>query len=307
MNFLPSRRVFIALGCIFALGGTSFWSSPGEAAERRARRARSQAENADTVDLFTAIEAKQIDVKLIAKSSKKANVVIKNNSDRPLRVALPAAFAGVPVLAQRGGRGGGFGGPGGFGGDGFGGGGRGGRGGGGAGGFGAGGGAGGGQQQGIGGGFGGGGLGGGGLGGGGFGGGGFFNVKPEQVAKITVDCVCLEHGKKEPHAKVPYELRPIESFSSKSEVHELLKMLAHGELPQRIAQAAVWHLANDMSWQELAAKRIEHVTGGSEPFFSLAEVQLAMRAAHEAHARAEFQRRNSTGSLADQVSAIPSR
>ena len=51
---------------------------------------------------------------------------------------------------------------------------------------------------------------GGGMGGMGGMGGGMFNVPPEQTGKIKVPTVCLEHGKAEPHAKIPYEIKPID-------------------------------------------------------------------------------------------------
>jgi hypothetical protein len=62
------------------------------------------------VNLFAAQEAGDIDVQLIPKNAKEANVIIKNNTKKPLAIKLPEAFAGVPVLAQFGGQQGGFGG-----------------------------------------------------------------------------------------------------------------------------------------------------------------------------------------------------
>lgn len=109
----------------------------------------------ESVDMFDAMASGDIEVILKPKDATQANFIVKNNSDRPLAITMPSAFASVPVMKQL--NGGGFGG--GQQGGGFGGGQQGG-------GFGAGGG------QGGGGGFGG-GQGGGGFGGGGFGGGGF--------------------------------------------------------------------------------------------------------------------------------------
>ncbi len=53
--------------------------------------------------MFAAMEAGQIDVKFIPLGPEKANLLIKNLTEKPLNVQLPAAFAGVPVLAQFGG------------------------------------------------------------------------------------------------------------------------------------------------------------------------------------------------------------
>ena len=200
------------------------------------------------VELFDAIKSGDINVKFIARNSREAKVMVKNNTKEALSVKLPEVFAGVPVLAQ-GGR--------------IGGGGNRNRGGnsrgnnqns---------------QNQGVGGGFGG--------GGGGFGGGGAFSVPPERVGEIEVTTVCLEHGKKEPRTQVAYEIRPLDSFTKKPEVHELMKMMTSGEFSQRAAQAAAWHMMDGMTWEQLANKRIEHADGTSEPYFQREEVLTAMQ------------------------------
>ena len=148
-----------------------------------------------------------------------------------------------------------------------------------------GGGMGGGMMGGMGGGMGGMGGGMGGMGGGGMGG-GFFNVGPEKVGKIKVTTVCLEHGKKEPNNRMVYQVVPIESFVKDANVVELCKMVGRREVPQNAAQAAVWHMANGLSWQELAAKdRVRHLDGSVEKYFSFTEMQLATRIMTEANRR----------------------
>ncbi len=229
------------------------------AAEVKNATAEDQPE-AKTVEMFAAMEAGDIEVKIIPRNSKQSTVLIENKTDKPLSIKLPQAFAGVPALAQFGG--------GGLGGGGLGGGGQGGG------------------QQGFGGGMGGGGMGGGGMGGGGMGG-GMFNVAPEKVGKIKVTTVCLEHGKKEPAARIPYKIVPIESFTDRANVIELCKMLGRGEIDQRAAQVTAWHLANDMSWEELARKEIKHLNGVREPYFTRAELLRALRIAQAANDRAK--------------------
>jgi len=240
---------------------------------------------AETVEMFAAIEAEQIEVKLIPKDSTECRVFIKNKTDKPLSIKLPEAFAGVPVLAQFGGGGmggmggGGMGGMGGMGGQqgmggGMGGMGMGGMGGGGMGGMGGGG------NQGMGGGMGGmggGGMGGGGMGGMGGGGGGFFNVPPEKVGDFKVTTVCLEHGKREPRPKMKYEIKPIEELTDKPEVREVCRMLGYGMLPQRAAQVAAWHLNSNMSWQQLAGKQLHYADGTRSPYFSQQEIRGGMQ------------------------------
>ena len=219
----------------------------GLSAAERGKNAKPEAE-AEKVDLFEAIANKQIDVKFIPKDSTQAKVTIENKTDKPLSVKLPAAFAAVPVLAQAPAAGAG----------------RAGRttqq-----------------QPQPMGGGFGGGGMGGGMMGGGMGGGGGMFNVAPEKIAQLKVPGVCLAHGQPEPRAAIPYEIKPLETVSEKDGVRETLAMLANGQINQRAAQVAAWHLCSNMSFDELAAKRLRFANGTSQPYFSADEMRAGMQ------------------------------
>jgi len=223
-----------------------------------------QAGASESIDLFTAIDQKVVDVKLIPKDSTECNVIVKNKTDKPLTIRMPETFAGVPVLAQLGGIGGDMG--------------YGGRRGGGYGGYG-GGGYGGGAQ-----GFGG-GMGGYGGYGGGYGGygGGMWNVPPEKVVQVKVPIVCLDHGKPDPNPRIPYEIKPIESYAKGPEVNEVLKMLAEGKITQRVAQAAAWHFQNGLSLEELARKEIRTAIGLRHPYFSPAEIRAAVQVVGEAN------------------------
>ena len=261
---IPSRKSFArsVLG-IAMLGALSMASVPATSqAEGRAKRAD------DTVnaEFFAAMDAGKIDVKFIPKDATKANVLVKNLTDKPLNIKLPAAFAGVPINAQGlGGGGGGFGGGGG----------------------GLGGGGGGGGQA-VGGG-GGGGLGGGGGGGGlGGGGGGFMRVPAERMKKIAFTTVCLEHGKPDPNPKMGYKIVPLEQFSKDENVKVVCEALGNGLLTQNTAQAATWHLTDKLSWEELAKKnRSESKYTGIIRWFSPIELRTAHAAVAEAKRIAE--------------------
>ena len=222
-------------------------------------------DDAINAEFFAAMDAGKIDVKFIPRDATQANVLVKNLTDKPLNIQLPAAFAGVPVLGQ--GFGGGMGG-GGMGGGGMGGGGMGGGGGG----------------QGMGGGMGGGGMGGGGMGGGGMGGGGgFMRIPPERMKKITATTVCLEHGKPDPNPKMAYKIVPLEQFTKNPEVRVVCEALGNKLITQNTAQAAAWHLMDKMSWQELAQKnRVESKYTGNIPWFNRLELQTADAVVKEA-------------------------
>ena len=216
-----------------------------------------------SVELFKAMEEGQIEARFIALGPDKANLIVENKGDQPLSIQLPTAFAGVPINGQ------------------FGGGGLGGGGGGlGGGGLGGGGGGGGGQAVGGGGGGlggGGGGLGGGGLGGGG-GGGGFLRVPPEKKGKVSFQTVCLEHGKPDPNAKMEYKIIPFEQFSQDPEIRSVVEALGNRKIDQGTAQAAAWHLTDDLDWNKLRTmNRVESRYTGNVRYFSDAQLKLAFQ------------------------------
>jgi hypothetical protein len=63
-------------------------------------------------------------------------------------------------------------------------------------------------------------------------------------------------------------------------------MLGRGEIEQSAAQAAVWHLANGLTWQQLTNKiGVKHINGTTEPFFSLQALQKAHQAVQEVSRR----------------------
>ena len=230
----------------------------------------------ETVDVFAAIEEGRLEAKLIPRNSRQCNLLIKNLSDKPVNVAMPDVFAAVPVLAQFNNNQNGNdpfanannkGAP---------------------------------QQLGVGNPF-----------GNPFGNRGNmnmmnnngrqfnlpvpnrpggramfapFNVSPEKVARLTLPAVCLEHGKKEPRSSMAYAIKPIDAATDKAQAHEICRMLGRGEIDQRVAQAAAWHLANELSWEALAAKRV-HVRGlGHKRLYSRQQLALAKDAVGEAFA-----------------------
>jgi hypothetical protein len=241
-------------------------------------------EELDQAGLFAAMDAGQIEAQFIPQNAAHANLIVKNLTDKPLRIQMPAAFAGVPILAQgmMGGMGGGMGGMGGMGGGGMGGMGGGGQamGGGGMGGMG-----------GMGGGMGGmGGMGGGGMGG------GMFTVKPGRVHKVALDTVCLEHGKPDPNPRMKYAIVPLEQVTKDPAVSLLCQALGKGQVAQNTAQAAAWNLMDGLAWEELAKKnRVESRYTGNIPFFTQLELRAAMAVVAEARRLAAEEPTPTTG------------
>ena len=91
---------------------------------------------------------------------------------------------------------------------------------------------------------------------------------PAKSASYKIATVCLEHGKRDPRPAIPYEIRPLETVTTKPGVAEVLTLLGYGKIDQREAQAAAWHLANGMSWEQLAQKRVQTVLGDGGSYFT---------------------------------------
>jgi len=231
----------------------------------------------ELVEIFSGIEKGQIEVQLIARDSARANLLVRNKTDKPLNVVLPQAFAGVPVAAQfqdpliddplaNNARL-----P---------------------------------QQMGV-------GPGRNNLWPGmmnvrgpnvrgpnvrgpnvppGF----WFNVAPEKVGKLKLTGVCLEYGKPDPRPRFKYQIKPLRSVADKPEVAELCAMLGRGEIGQRAAQLAAWHLNNELSWQKLANMRTK-LAIGTKPTYTQRELRAAKTAAEKATKLAEQRRRPSSG------------
>ena len=225
-------------------------SQPTLAREPRPAGVSSTVLAARAPDVLEAEAQGLVSVRYIPNDSRSAQIIVTNRSKRPVTLRLPDAFTGTPVLAQMGGMGMGMGG---------------------------------GQQnravfgaqpqQ-----TGGGGLGGqgmNGMGGMGGGGGGAFSIPPQKMRVFRVTTVCLEHGKPEPSSGYPYRLAALQSFSTDAKLAVVMESLGRGELSQKIAQAAAWHLANGMSWEELAAEAIDHAGGDPDEAYFTPDALMA--------------------------------
>lgn len=226
--------------------------------------------SAKTMEMFDAMENGLITVDYIGRDATQANLIFRNQGQEPLDIVLPATFGAVPVLAQGfppAGNGVGQG-------------------------FGAG--QAGGGGQGIGGGIGGGGN----VGGQGFGqgigqgigqgrgqgggvqgpGGGFFRVEPDKPRKMSVATLCLNHGKADPNPRMKYKVVRLAEVNESKMIEGFCRGLADRKISQNVAQAAAWHVANGLSWDELIQKpKVVSQYTGVEMFFSKNEIESAKR------------------------------
>jgi hypothetical protein len=203
---------------------------------------------ATDVELFDAIKGGQAEVRVIPRDSTVLTLMVKNTTDKPLRLQLPPVLAAAPILAQQpfpnifqnnnnglanNNSGGG--------------------------------------NQAV-----------------GFNPGGnrnnnngpfnpFMNVPAGREIKVRLACVCLEHGKPDPTTHVAYELRPLSDFSTDRRVATAVASLGEKNADQRVIQLAVWNMVNEKSWDELAAMKTSSLPAFAEPRFNRQELARALQ------------------------------
>ncbi len=279
------QRVLLGVVSFVLLATGGFCEDPTDSSKSKSKNRSSLKSPASTIELFDGMEQGTLDVKVVAMSSKQVSLLIKNLGDEEVDVQFPATFAAVPVLAQMGNNGNPFGNgnrmmpfgnpgnqaliAGGNQGQ-------------------AGQALGGGFPQGQGVGFGNGagnnfGPGNGqlfGNPGGGFNNrnGGMFRVEEGATRKLLLRTVCLEHGKPDPNPRKKYRLVKLDTVSQDPLIHRLCEELSDPNQSQNIIQAAAWHTANQLSWEDLARK-YKHVSQytGNELYFTPRELDKAQK------------------------------
>ncbi len=256
---------------------------PGWCGERKredagkAERTEQPQVEPETVELFAAMRDGKIEVAVVPQSYTALTVRVRNNTQIPLRIELPATFAAVPtarlqaVQAMQAGRA-----PMSL-----------------ANGYGQGG------SQGLGGSFGGPWSGGavaqreGAQGPGGEkpaqDGPRYWMLAPRKMLQTQIPCFCLEFGKPDPHSRIPYQLCPLPDLNSRPTVHELLDQFAkqgvnqsvaqQSVAQQSVAQLAAWHVANDVPWPMLSKVQFPRTLGSRSHRVTAMELRAAKQLA----------------------------
>lgn len=81
-------------------------------------------------------------------------------------------------------------------------------------------------------------------------------ISPGQTIDVPVPSVCLNFGLPTPTPKNVFELKDVESYSPDARVRRALKSLATLGTSQTVAQAAMWHVCNGMSSDQLARQDV---------------------------------------------------
>jgi hypothetical protein len=106
---------------------------------------------------------------------------------------------------------------------------------------------------------------------------GFFSIPAESIVQLQFNTVCLNHGKPTPRLKMTYELRRVEDRVNSEALRELLAGYNPRRIDRKTMQAAAWHLANDMSWKQLAAKKVTAIGVIATPYLSRKQLNEAKK------------------------------
>ena len=106
---------------------------------------------------------------------------------------------------------------------------------------------------------------------------GFFSIPPEMVVKIRFNTVCLNPGNPTPRPQMTYVLRRLEDKVSSPALRRLLENYDPKKTGRREMQAAAWHLGNEMSWEQLAAKQVRRIGLSPKKLFTRQQLQAAQK------------------------------
>lgn len=117
-----------------------------------------------------------------------------------------------------------------------------------------------------------------------------FKLTPGTVAQLRLKSVCLHSGRSSPRPAIRYEVRPLRKVSNVLAVYEIVRMMGQGEVSHRAAQMAAWHLNNGLTWEHFAqhtSSRSREPSAGNRGGFLPKELTEAKRAVQEAVKRTQ--------------------
>lgn len=104
--------------------------------------------------------------------------------------------------------------------------------------------------------------------------GGLATIPAGKSILLKLKTVCLNYGRPDPMSRMTYRLLPVEDYSSDPVLAELLESYSD-RVDQDTMQAAAWHVANGLSWQQIWQLPDRSIPGVSATIFTPREVQAA--------------------------------
>jgi hypothetical protein len=106
------------------------------------------------------------------------------------------------------------------------------------------------------------------------------------TVQVALKSVCLNYGRPEPSSRMTYKLVDPAKTPASPALIELLASYGP-RINQEVMQAAAWHLANDLEWNQVAGLPDRSVPGTSARLFTPAQVRSAQQLVVAAEQRAE--------------------
>ncbi len=113
-----------------------------------------------------------------------------------------------------------------------------------------------------------------------------FTIPAKGKVMIALHSVCAEHGKRSPIARMTYQLKALDKQVENETLREIIQAYDPAKTDSLAFQAVVWHLADGMSWEDLARKTI-NTAGGLHPYFTRDQLIEAQRLLEKAKAADE--------------------
>lgn len=81
-----------------------------------------------------------------------------------------------------------------------------------------------------------------------------FTIPANASVQIRLSSACAEHGKRSPISRMTYQLKPLDEQIENKTLQKVIQSYDPQTTDALAFQAAVWHLANGMTWEALAEK-----------------------------------------------------
>ncbi len=104
--------------------------------------------------------------------------------------------------------------------------------------------------------------------------GGLATIPPGQSILLNMKTVCLNYGRPEPMSRMTYQLIPTAAHSSDPVLAELLESYSE-RVDRDVMQAAAWHVANGLSWEQVNQLPDRRVPGVGARLFNPRQVDAA--------------------------------
>ena len=112
----------------------------------------------------------------------------------------------------------------------------------------------------------------------------FFTIPPEKTVQLQMSSVCIDHGKPAPIPRMSYLLRRLDQHTANRALVKLIENADRQKTDRLALQAAAWHLANRMSWDDLTRKTVTVGAGVQRRLFAPAHLEAARALVDAAHA-----------------------